>query len=360
MTERFYVSASQWKTADLCLRKWVFERLLKLPVYKASYFGFGTVLHACAERYLNNEPIFPEGWSIDPDTKLRVDPNDEQLIIVLINAAIEEGILERRPNGETEQKFEFEVLPDVWVTGFEDYRDEAQIEDHKTSKSERYLLSPKKLLECIQMNTYGKERLEAAKLRGQPPPPVITYRHNQFVKDYDNPRVKKTEAETTPHKIETFWREKIIPLTKKMLAAMTVENPFEIEDPPPSACQAFGGCPFTTLCSGGEDIEAYRKRITFMLEQQQSTKAVETVSVSDFLSKRKAAREGAVPTSAPQVNPPKEEAPQKAVATTMRLRRRGCRTGTPCCATVRTPWSTPMACMSDCRTGRWAIPKSAT
>lgn len=316
--KRFYVSASQWKTADLCMRKWVFERIKKLPVYKAAYFGFGSVLHKCAERFLNGErELFPEGWDIDDDTKVRLEPNDAQLIVVLIHKAIDEGILERRPGGEAEKKFEFEVLPGVWVTGFQDYRTFEQIEDHKTSKSRRYLLSPKKLLECIQMNTYGKERLIAATKRGTPPPPVITYRHNQFLKDYENPVVKKTEAETTPHKIETFWREKIIPLTKKMLAAMTVENVFEIEDPPASACQAFGGCPFTSLCSGGETMESYAKRISYMQQQQSTPKEVKTVSVSDWMNKRKAAREGGVPTTAPQVNPPKEAAPEQAAVATV-------------------------------------------
>lgn len=300
-----WISASQLSTAQLCIRKWWFERIAKMPSLKGGYLAFGTCLHAVAERYLAGESeLFPEGWDFDEESQQTLTPDEAQLIFALVEKGIDEGILERRPGGRIEEKFEFDVVDSVRITGFIDYQTKDHVEDHKTSKNRRYLKSAKKLLEDIQMNVYGKFKLLEHQEQGLTPPRIITYRHNQFIKDPDDPVVLKTEAETTPHAIESFWRDTILPLTDKMLAAKTVDNPFDLEEPPIASCKAYGGCPFTSLCSGGEDMLTFKKRISNM--QKRSADRENAMSVTDFLKSRRAAAAALPAAGKPAVNPTPE------------------------------------------------------
>jgi hypothetical protein len=184
-------SASQFETFDLCNRKWWFEKTLKLPTAEKPYFTFGTVLHACIERWLlatdngrvpwketpwaivhqpdygdiytdgpfigqsPNDPveIFPEGWETITEGKksASVTPNEARLIRRLFQDAIEKGILERHPDVGVEHEINLPLTKGVILTGFLDFylprsseRPIPEIHDHKSfgESSKRYLKQP--------------------------------------------------------------------------------------------------------------------------------------------------------------------------------------------------------------------------
>ena len=115
------LSASQIKTANICTKKWFFQKVIHLPTLSADHFTFGHVLHAVAERYLSatikgevplphpdweygkdrtytsgpfegqtiGDPIdlLPKGWDKD------ISVTDSSLIAALIQKSIEEGVL---------------------------------------------------------------------------------------------------------------------------------------------------------------------------------------------------------------------------------------------------------------------------
>lgn len=299
-------SASQLETLDLCARKWFFKSKMRLPEIPKGATEFGTIFHECAARFLRGEKdLFPEGWSKN------LSPADASEIVVMVNAGIDAGYLERRPGSEVETEFHLTV-EGIDLIGFQDHRTKIRVEDHKTSKSVSYLKGPKGLRDSIQMNTYGKERLENIRRLGEPPPPLITLAHNQFVRASEETPVvvKRAEAEVTPAEIEAFWAEKIVPLVRKQIELTKLENPFDIEDPPPKACRAFGGCPYVSICSGSEEPETYRRRITYLINQKKEptmTDQVQPRKPSDFLAERM--KKAAASAAQPSVNPPAPAAP---------------------------------------------------
>lgn len=302
-------SATQLETLDLCGRKWWLQRKAKMPEAKKDHFGFGTVLHGCAERSLKGEELFPTNWDIDPDTGVRIDPKDAALIIVLIEKAISMGYLEARHDSRVEEEFELPITDTVTAIGFKDHAAFARVEDHKTSKTVRYFKGAEGLKNSIQMMLYIKDELEKIRKTGQVPPGIFTLVHNQFLRDYEFPEVRRREAEVTPNQIDKYWKDVIVPLAKKQEELNDVKDPFSIPDPPKSACSAFGGCPYMTICSGAEDLLTYKRRIDSINKKDaRPAMTVKPVSPSDFLAARGKSAPPAEPAAA--INPP---APKVAV-----------------------------------------------
>ena len=294
-------SATQLETLDLCRRKWLFKYVMKMPEIQKGSTEFGTAFHARAALFLQGKDPFPEGWAKD------MSPADASLITVLLNKGVEAGYLEQRPGGEVEARIEMQV-EGLNLVGFVDHRTKVRVEDHKTSKNARYLKGPKGLRDSIQMQTYAKERLDAFTARGEPLPPLITLAHNQFVKDAENPIVKRAEAEVTPAEIEAFWNDTIRPLARAQKETAVITNPFDLDDPPPKACRAFGGCPYLSVCAGSEDALTYKRRITSILNRINSnpakamTEEPQPQKPSDFLSER--LKRAAAVSGQPAINPP--------------------------------------------------------
>jgi len=304
-------SASKIETFDLCKRKWWFTFVQRLPTITKDFFSFGTVLHAACERYLLSEPLWPQGWEIDPDTQTRVSPQDASLIQVLVQAGIDEGIVEKRVGGKVEEWITLKIDNDSELRGLIDYHDsQSRIEDHKTSKSTRYFKSPNALKKSIQMMAYAKWMLEELKRRGKVPPKVLTLVHNQFLKDYDTPTVRRREAEVTPAQVDKFFEEVIRKLVTQMKATEKITEPFAIEDPMPSACRAYGGCDFIPICTAQETMVQYERRITTINHRLKNPKphiTAATMTPEEFLAKS-AAKKAHTPAVLTPINPPRTQA----------------------------------------------------
>lgn len=298
-----FLSASQLETVELCPRKSFLKSVAKLPDQPAGDSTlFGTVLHAVAERYLlGSEDLYPDGW--DSSEGQRLDPRDAVLIRLLIDKAIEAGYLERRKGGQVEQEFRLQFDAETIIIGYIDYETEDRVEDHKTSKSDRYLKSADGLRKSIQMMIYAYKKLEDAKLKGVVLESVMLC-HNQYLRDYDDPRVRRREAEVTRQEILNFWESTIVPLAIRAKNLRTLQSPFDIPDPPKNACRAFGGCAFISICGGQETPEQFKKR----LAPKPQTMTIQPRDPKQYLAERAAAR------GAPSVNPPAAPAPTQAPA----------------------------------------------
>lgn len=314
-----FTSATQLSAVDRCQRYAWLKVVAKCPEPKKGYLQFGNILHAAAERFLKGEDPWPSGWDYDEESKARVTPAEAALIQVLIQSAIEQGYLERRPGSRVEHEIALEVIPGVRLRGYIDHHDIDLVEDHKTGKSVRYFKSANALKEDLQLMIYAKWLLvEYWESKGKQPPKIITLAHNQFLKDLDNPEVRRRAAEVSPQEIQAYFETRVKHLAKLRLELEEVKDPFALPDPPKEACNAYGGCPFVSICAGQETYLTYKKRMSNPLP----TTPMTSTSPMDFLNRRNAAA------ASPAVNPPPPAAaPAQASA--------------PAPATAAPPWAYP-------------------
>lgn len=312
-------SASQFETWNLCHRKWWLDKVRKLFIPTSTSQGFGTVLHAVVERWMmandlgrdaDGKPVemYPQGWhnafnKFTGDLDYACTAAEQDIIKKLVTVAIEEGVMERRPGRLIERQFNHSILkikcptcggkgikmihrPDIGektyvsdgkcktcngdgngtnitIMGFIDLELSDQIEDHKTTKNMKYAKSAAKLRENTQMLIYAKMHLLHLEERGEPLPPKITIRHNVFCKDPKKLKVRKTHIDVTLDEINKHW-ETIVQTALSMDAMRrTADDWRDIPDPPnlSTACNAYGGCPFLSICSGQESMNIYEKRL---------------------------------------------------------------------------------------------------
>jgi len=284
-TNNLRVSATQFESMKLCERKWWFSRVRGLKEPSSKSMILGTILHGVIERWLradkngrdkdgNPVNIYPEGWHRamnrfrPTEVEGEISPSQQDLVRRLVAEAIEEGILVRREPREMERSFERVMLThegvNVIVSGFIDLEHVGEIQDHKTTSSTKWIKSPNELRSAIPMNLYAYDHVEGLKEMGAPVPPKITLRHNAFVTDFAAPVVRKVEAEVTLAEINSVY-DQMLAMARRMVELRSVvdDGLEEIRDPdnPAEACNAYGGCPFRTICSRKESVEQYEKRL---------------------------------------------------------------------------------------------------
>ena len=301
-------SASSMSDFMMCRRKWWLKKIRKLPTPIKQYSVIGTVLHSICERYLkaddqgydeNGNPVdlYPPDWEIAYNTypthvetcpahkdhpehvsdrcfkckcPHKVDgiltPEEQALVRKLISEGIDAGVLERHQGRAIEEEIFFEAfkneLGTVSVVGYIDCLEPDMIQDHKTTGKMKYALSKRGLDRDIQMNIYGYKAFVL-----DPPeeaPDKVWFRHNVYCKDPKDMRVKKTEIERSVSKIKSYYEKEIFPCFKEMLLLIRNTRIWSDIDPAANiseACNAYGGCPFLSICAGSESLEMYVKRV---------------------------------------------------------------------------------------------------
>lgn len=329
------ISASQLETKARCNRLWYFIKKLRLPEPKKGATTLGSVLHAVLERYLLEEPLYPQGWHTITERdgeKHRITGPEQTLVKRLVAKAIEDEIIQRHPLQQVERQFTIPVIDGVQLTGFIDHEIPGAVHDHKTAKNSKYLKtskrdSPNYLGENLQMLTYAYVGMIEALEQGDNLP-AITVRHNQFIKDKEeeNP-VRFVEATVSRDRLyEHFaW---IQAQAAELLQLKQVKDWQSIEAPNrEGACNEYGGCPFSNICGGIETVEQYTHRQAS--EQDTSLKGILTsvaasrprarqkTEMSMFKSKtaKKPSAQKAEKAQASSLNPPvtKEEPETEAV-----------------------------------------------
>ena len=263
-----WTSASQLETHGLCSRKWWFNYVKRLPTLPKTHFAFGTILHEVCERYLkadylgcdesgNPVDLYPEGWQLKDDYELT--PVEQSLVKSLVDRAIEEGILVRQ-GGEVEAEIKRKMADGIMYVGKIDHLCPDGIEDHKTTKSTRWALSPQALAKNKQVLLYAREWLERKREAGESIPEKVRLQHNVFIKDPEAPQVRKTVAYVEPADIDNAWNN-AIDQAKQMVLDRQVENWTEFSDPEAGACMKYGGCEFRSICGRRESMERYVSRL---------------------------------------------------------------------------------------------------
>lgn len=332
-------SASQHETFELCPRKWWLLKVRRMPTKGATHSqAFGTVLHNVCERYLEADDLgrdpntgkavelFPDGWHIAHNRYGGIDGElsvTEQVQVKnMIDKAIEDGVLERRPDREVEKYFRESVIKmddgtNIQIEGYIDVAYPDLVEDHKTSKNSRYLKTAKTLAKNTQVLIYAKITLEEIRRKGGAIPRHITVRHNQYVKDPKEKRpVRVVEAQIPIEDIDAFWNNRIIENMKSMYRVRTNADKWsDIKEPPDlaKACNAFGGCDFIPICCGRETEEQFEARLdpekslTYNASLTVEGKKPDKGAVMDLKARMAAARAAGSASETPaetSINPP--------------------------------------------------------
>lgn len=256
-----------------------------------------------------------------------ITPDEQAIIQRLIEAAEENGTLVRLPGRRTEEEFRRSILiseegTNVEILGYIDVSYDDRVEDHKSTKSMRWAKTEKSLRENTQVLIYAKQKLLDAEEQGREIPEEILVRHNIFCKDPHNLQVKHVEVVLTREEIDTKWAELLEHAQEMSFVRDSVEAYHEIPEPlnTSNSCNAYGGCPFLSICSGKESVEGYTKRVDFAISMSNMADRPTQVTVkgntmsSAFASKlaaKKAANAGTKPPAEP-AEQPEEPAPQQA------------------------------------------------
>lgn len=303
-----------------CKRKYFLQYIGKLPELRKSSFTIGSVVHACLERfllcpqdtvphpkYVPDQPVdergmfapgsvlfgqtpgskvelFPVGWQKVKERDgswAEIHTSEEEWICRdLVQKAIAQGIITRLPDGRVERKFWLRVLSndelraagvdttgEVWITSLIDYSSvELRIlEDHKTSRSAKYLLSAKDLQKDFQVLLYSYVMFGwIDEKSGGPVHQQLRVSHNQLVKndkDKTPPEVRKTSTYISRAQAVAYFndlRSRALEMMQLHVAKLEVGEysrlPQNLDH-----CGAYGGCQYNMLCLGLQTPESYKQ-----------------------------------------------------------------------------------------------------
>lgn len=289
------VSASQFSNFTDCRRKWWLSRVAKLPEVAKGYLTFGTVLHACLERWCSGdangrvpspapealqgqrpgEPVevFPTGWETVEEKGVRVSvtPNEAALIKKLVEQAIERGIVVRGDGRVLEREIRLPLIEGVELVGFIDCYvpgTPPEIQDHKSfgESSTRFLkqsdpTSPNYLGRDQQLRTYAAA---ISQLEGWTGP--VKVRHNQFPKFADPRGPRTAEAVLEPDVLAEHWAH-IQDLARSMVLTSGIKEWKDVPGPEdPNTCHKYGGCPFREICGRIVTLDGYRAKVEKQIE----------------------------------------------------------------------------------------------
>lgn len=283
------LSASQLETAQVCLRKWYFSKVLKLPQPFDRNKMIGEVGHEVLEHHRQRTELYPEGWTSPTDrftgkkSSHHITTTEQALLKALVTKAIAEGVVVIEPDGQIEREFgkalgSIELIEgiDIKLIGFIDYCYGNTIEDHKfigPNSGKYYGLD--KLKSALAMNLYAY----AGYREGFLTDPTVWLRYNLFIKDLTAPQVSIKHVEKTKEEIFDFFEDKIRPLFKPMVMAAKNCSSWEQVDNAmckghPEVCKKYGGCEYLDICLGKISVQQYRDR--FAGDTIQTTKDNQT------------------------------------------------------------------------------------
>ena len=344
------VSASQISTAQTCVRKWWLERVRKLKLREdPGKFVFGTVFHACAERFLladdtgrdrkTGKPVdlFPDGWMNEysrynpGEVTGTVSPEEAGIIKALVHKGIDTGVLAPYPDRIVEKDIGYTMgkvdtidgMRPVTVRfmGFIDCASRNTIIDHKTSKSRKYFKSANKLSTDPQMLIYAKMTLDELKSLGLPHNEIVL-RHNQFCKDPHDLHVRATEVTVTSRYVEQYWKTQVMPTIEKMVRFRDQANAWSDMPEPTTganACNQYGGCGYMAICGGRITESVLQKRLDKQTEHATLTISAtpnpdptperkdSTMNLAQKLAAKKAGAPGGSPSPSKQSPDPDQD-----------------------------------------------------
>jgi len=335
----FWVSISALENAygkdgkSGCVRRWWFDKICKLPQPARPATIFGDVFHAVMARFyladdrgLNvaGKPVdlYPAGWksvkskfSKTEEVIGEISDLDETLIRTLVDKAIADGYMIREHGRKVECKRTRTLYTDpitgqkmTWI-GYIDLETVRSVEDHKTSKSTKYIVSAKKLKKNVQMMMYAYDKYERGHFDD------LWLKHNNYIKDYGDPQVIQRLAEVSKEYVYNYYNTILLPRFRDMLRYSQKYPQTEVERwrdlPPPNnserECNYHYGhsCPFIGICTGQCDVALYRAKYDSIRKAGNNMSMIEEIKARN--AKAMAATTGVTPlpvaTTPPQNNP---------------------------------------------------------
>ena len=318
-----------------CVRRWWLDKICKLPQPARPATIFGDVFHAVQARFYladdrgldeTGQPVnlYPDGWKSVKSKFAKteevvgtISDLDETLIRTLVDKAITDGFMIREPGRLVECKRQRTLYIDpitgqkiVWI-GYIDLETYSSVEDHKTAKSTRYIVSVKKLKTNVQMMMYGYDKYE----RGHSGD--LWLRHNNYIKDYGDPQIIQRETSVTKEYVYDYYNTILLPRFKDMMKFSQRYPATEVERwrdlPPPNnsdkECNYHYGhsCPFIGICTGQCDVALYRAKYDSVRKVENNMGMIEDIKARN--AKAMAAKGVVTP---PTVTPPAASAPAPA------------------------------------------------
>ena len=320
------MSPSQLVDYLTCPRSWYFRRVARLPEEEdVDKWNYGHRLHEVCERWVSGdsrgrdatgEPVnlYPEGWQ-----QKSIDLSEEQLLKVTIEKATTgaQQVLRRMPDREVEIGYTREVIPNVMMTGKIDVKHRAGFEDHKTTKSRRWISTQAKLAKDDKMLCYAYETIlqwweEEGKLD---PERTVNMRFNYFSKDPSDVFVKHVDVDVRADEVVQWWEDTVLPAAEDMLRMKKENLPAaewsKVEGPRrPNACQAYGGCKFAEICTRVKTPEKYSQRINRINESRKKNQSQPIPTTMSIFGKTKKRKDGKV-SKTDTVSPSSDKQPQK-------------------------------------------------
>lgn len=277
-------SSSQIDTANMCLRKWYFIKIEGLPTPTTKAQALGTEVHAQLEGYLKTGKMptsliarvglnhLPDPATVSPENvEHEFELTHPDLPVKLV------GIIDLVEPGE---------MP-------------PRITDHKTTSDFQYCKTEEQLQSNTQAIVYGNY---AAKSLFDTLP--LHFRHIYY-RTRGSAQSRVVEAVLDADLLYDGF-ERIVRTMHKMKKASIVASADKIE-PTPSACSAYGGCPFRMECAAIGDVDG-AKMLTGMIRAAK-TKEKMKMDIATLRARKAKQNENAEPSkpveATPQpINPP--------------------------------------------------------
>lgn len=225
------VSATQLKVAQLCPRKWWYERVSDLPpIPPTAAMLQGKAIHEQVEAWLK------EGTR----------PTDARAAALALQYPA--GLIRTSPHVHSEREVDLHLELPVPLLGFVDLLDAralphtVEVVDFKTTSGWQYAKTTEELQEDLQMVPYARWVLEQYR------PNAVQVTH--VVVHKETCEVATTSAMLTPAHVRSVWSDTIVPLAHSMASWATAPAPQAVPAVP-GACSAFGGCPYASACDRG-------------------------------------------------------------------------------------------------------------
>lgn len=242
------VSPSQLKTDDLCRRKWGFIYLEGRREPPSPKMQFGTDVHTILEIYGKTGELPPDtpegrvakqimrpGW-VFPPTEGSLIEQEFSMLIKGEDRGIFYGFIDR-------------VLPPVDKI--------PEVQDYKTTSDLRYALTEEDLRTDPQSVIYSRwamQRYGVTQAR-------VSWLYSSATGDPKKPRGARRVSNVLQRGDNGPWN-KIIRQASELVELRCTKPDVMTLEPSPSACSAYGGCPFEADCdlSGGQRIMSHIKQ----------------------------------------------------------------------------------------------------
>lgn len=227
------ISASQWNTFNLCQRLWAYQYIEGLR----SEPGAGALLGSAVHKVL-------EGWGRTGEWE-----GDDRPLKLAVSA--KDFLSERENLTGIERFFKF-TADKVPYRGYLDFEEEGLYGDYKTSSNPRkYGLTAETILDDTQALIYAREYFESH--------PENEVNARWLYIPTKSGKAYAIDAVFTREHVLRAFKERITPLSLKILEAK--KNCTKADDLPYNrkACNKYGGCSHIPYCNRGSVLETLEK-----------------------------------------------------------------------------------------------------